>query len=759
MYKTIHAIIFSLVFSLEFITAHCYACNITNIDIKQNAVLVLSDSRAFAEQLTRNNTTYIIKSSFNLNGKEIKLPEKCILKFDGGEINNGTLIGNNSSIIADNVTIFSNIIIKGSWSVNDIYDTWFFYDSFKEKPANDIINSILSLTNDKIYNTIHFNANRIYWYEVSYKSDSALGDKVRPMYAKLNSPEYSFLNIFEIKSNTKIILNNIWKMIPTNQGAYTVFNICEKENIEICGNGSIYGDAKSHIYSDPFVTGSDYYGEFGYIFNVLSCNNIIFRDISISESFGDGLRIGAKVLKIDSGTISSSPSKGEVLNPSKNVLIDNVKVSFNRRNGISCCGHNIFIRNVYFEGNGIEAINGTAPMCAIDFESDYIRINPNCRNESVFMSNCIFRNNRYDVSSTNNTQENYGKYATIISDCVFSAPLRLNTTFWIKFINCHIPYISNVGNSINYFTYSRHISYVNCSFEELNPYIVTAASKYQQEFIGCTSPHDTEGMEKFFVNLSVGEACKISIPKGAFSKIELTAFANCSGKIQSTNVSTFTLGNSENSFINDIQIGYRYDSIHTTAIYKYLPVFSDVHYNEEKNSYEIYLTMGNTILNKSSEEVWRIVVYYSFKSEYSILKHGNVSKAGKGYLAISGGVYPQTIKIEYSKVAFDKIKKDINFPYSEMFKSLKKEELPILNASNFGRMFFLIDNKIPVWYDSITKKYRMANGFFLEKLVGTSSERPKNVEKGFQYFDITLNKPLWSIGNNTWTDAMGNIIE
>ena len=93
-----------------------------------------------------------------------------------------------------NITIFSNIIIRGSWSVNDIYDTWFLYDSSKKKPANDIINSILSLTNDKIYNTIHFNANRIYWYEMPYKGDSALGDKVRPMYAKLNSPEYSFLN-------------------------------------------------------------------------------------------------------------------------------------------------------------------------------------------------------------------------------------------------------------------------------------------------------------------------------------------------------------------------------------------------------------------------------------------------------------------------------------------------------------------------------------------------------------------------------------
>ena len=53
----------------------------------------------------------------------------------------------------------------------------------------------------------------------------------------------------------------------------------------------------------------------------------------------------------------------------------------------------------------------------------------------------------------------------------------------------------------------------------------------------------------------------------------------------------------------------------------------------------------------------------------------------------------------------------------------------------------------------------MANGFVLDKIVGSSSERPQNVEKGFQYFDTTLNKPLWSKGDNVWVDAIGTIVE
>lgn len=80
----------------------------------------------------------------------------------------------------------------------------------------------------------------------------------------------------------------------------------------------------------------------------------------------------------------------------------------------------------------------------------------------------------------------------------------------------------------------------------------------------------------------------MSIPKGNFSQIELVAFANSGGIKQSTNVTTYTLGNSANSMINDFRIGYRRDSTLTTSIYKFLPIFSNVKYNNEENSYEIF---------------------------------------------------------------------------------------------------------------------------------------------------------------------------
>ena len=156
-------------------------------------------------------------------------------------------------------------------------------------------------------------------------------------------------------------------MLSTNQGAYMLFYIEDKENITITGSGSILGEARSHSYSVPFVDNSTYYGEYGEVLMFASCNNIILRDLTIGESFGDGIAIVPKIVKYISST------EGIIGPPCKNVEIDNVKILYNRRNGIWTAGHNVKLVNCYFEGNGSDEIRGTAPRCGIDFESDYIK--------------------------------------------------------------------------------------------------------------------------------------------------------------------------------------------------------------------------------------------------------------------------------------------------------------------------------------------------------------------------------------------------
>jgi len=45
---------------------------------------------------------------------------------------------------------------------------------------------------------------------------------------------------------------------------------------------------------------------------------------------------------------------------------------------------------------------------------------------------------------------------------------------------------------------------------------------------------------------------------------------------------------------------------------------------------------------------------------------------------------------------------------------------------------------------------------------GTIEKRPNPgeypLDMGTYFFDYTLKKPIWYNGNNTWVDAMGNVV-
>lgn len=58
----------------------------------------------FQEDINEPNTIYEIRYDFDLNEKEIIIPEECVLKFKGGSLNNGNINYNNCKII-DNINI------------------------------------------------------------------------------------------------------------------------------------------------------------------------------------------------------------------------------------------------------------------------------------------------------------------------------------------------------------------------------------------------------------------------------------------------------------------------------------------------------------------------------------------------------------------------------------------------------------------------------------------------------------------------------
>ena len=714
--------------------------------------------------INKPNTVYIVRYDFCLGGATITLPKNSTLKFEGGSIDNGTIIGNNSSIVSDvdKTILGKDLVIEGTWNIEHIYDRWFAFDSSTDFLSNQIITNILALSNDNVYNTIHFDADRTYYFELPYKGKANLGDDVRPNYWLLNTPDYDFLRIFTgFTSNTHLIVNNTIQMLPTNQGAYFIFHIESKENITISGTGVINGDAKDHLYTDPFA-GTNYYGEWGHVLNFRSCNNVVVRDITIGYAFGDGIALG-------NAAYNNNGVKEAGL-ATKNVTIDAVKVLYARRNGISLGGNNYTITNVYFEGNGSDTIKGTAPMAAIDFENDYVDIEPSGLCTNVSMNNCKFKDNKYDVSSTirDDLYEVPRGELVNISDCNFTSPLRLNRTNGLTFSNCHVVGITNVDNSIAAWYSSKDLVFNNCIFDELNPYLAISAEEQNKKFINPTYPEDIRYSTTFQHSLPVGKALKFTIPKPLVGEVEFTAFCsnpNYSNIQMPVNTTIYTFGPSQRlTGIRDIKIKASQDSTPRYSMYKNTPVFSYINYTEDSNNFIIYFAIGGDLIGDSYASATSVNIFLTSKTKF-ITVEAPVS-GRPDYAGMYGGKWSELSAIIKESVDISSIPSTVTFPSKEMYSGNMLADLPTsLTADKVGFSQFVLDGtyKRPVFWDSYSNVFRTADGNkALERRVTSLAELDALTAKltvddrGYVvYYTVTTSYLTWR--GSDWTNEDGSL--
>lgn len=715
-------------------------------------------------KFNKPNTIYKVTKDLDLNHCVLTIPEGCALQFDGGSISNGSLSGNFTKIIADSSTVIfgQQIHIEGSWDIADIYDEWFWFDADPSYISNDTIKNILALSNDSINNTVHFDADRTYYFELPYKGRANLGDDVRPDYWKLNTPDYDFLRIFTgVTSNTHLIVNNTIQMLPTNQGAYFIFHIENKENITISGTGAINGDAKDHLYTDPFA-GTDYYGEWGHVLNFRSCNNVVVRDITIGYAFGDGIALG-------NAAYNNNGVKEAGL-ATKNVTIDAVKVLYARRNGISLGGNNYTITNVYFEGNGSDTIKGTAPMAAIDFENDYVDIEPSGLCTNVSMNNCKFKDNKYDVSSTirDDLYEVPRGELVNISDCNFTSPLRLNRTNGLTFSNCHVVGITNVDNSIAAWYSSKDLVFNNCIFDELNPYLAISAEEQNKKFINPTYPEDIRYSTTFQHSLPVGKALKFTIPKPLVGEVEFTAFCSNPNYINiqmPVNTTIYTFGPSQRlTGIRDIKIKASQDSTPRYSMYKNTPVFSYINYTEDSNNFIIYFAIGGDLIGDSYASATSVNIFLTSKTKF-ITVEAPVS-GRPDYAGMYGGKWSELSAIIKESVEISSIPSTVTFPSKEMYSGNMLADLPTsLTADKVGFSQFVLDGtyKRPVFWDSYSNVFRTADGNkALERRVTSLAELDALTAKltvddrGYVvYYTVTTSYLTWR--GTDWTNEDGSL--
>jgi parallel beta-helix repeat protein len=146
------------------------------------------------------------------------------------------------------------------------------------------------------------------------------------------------------------------KVIPNGASRYWVVKVFEVNNVEIVG-GKMTGDRANHKGNT---------GEWGYGINISGSNNVLVRNVNLSEFWGDGMWIGAV-------------KEGGKLTRSNYVTVNNVTSSHNRRQGLSIGPS----QHVYIVNSTFKDTQGTLPEAGLDIEpqdqgpADTIRLENN----------------------------------------------------------------------------------------------------------------------------------------------------------------------------------------------------------------------------------------------------------------------------------------------------------------------------------------------------------------------------------------------
>lgn len=112
---------------------------------------ILRKDATFASQVTETNTIFEIRYGFNLSGASKTLPSGCVLKFNGGKIQNGTLVGDDSAF-AGNI-LFDDVVFSGTWTNEEVIVSSEHFitphlDSICKSFANARVSLFMDITED-----------------------------------------------------------------------------------------------------------------------------------------------------------------------------------------------------------------------------------------------------------------------------------------------------------------------------------------------------------------------------------------------------------------------------------------------------------------------------------------------------------------------------------------------------------------------------------------------------------------------------------
>lgn len=182
--------------------------------------------------------------------------------------------------------------------------------------------------------------------------------------------------------------------------------VCQTSNAAYSAALCLYGTSDVSIIGATIdgdrATNTLTTGEWGHGIVCRAANNVIIRDCTIYNCFGDGIVIGTSNA-IDVDAIGSD------------ICVENCKIYNNRRQGITVGGG----KNIAIKGCEIYEINGTAPQAGIDIEPN----KSTTEVSNVLISNCYFHDNAtWDITNINGEQT-----GIVIENCRCEGEVNIGT--------------------------------------------------------------------------------------------------------------------------------------------------------------------------------------------------------------------------------------------------------------------------------------------------------------------------------------------
>ena len=671
--------------------------------------------------ISQPNTIYEIRYDFDLNGETVQMNEGCTLRFEGGSLNNGILKCDNTIINNANFVVLNNCSFRGTISSEYVRPEWFgAIGNGIADDSNAIISSINSgcdvlLTDNSTYgfstfeNVFNLNGQKLY-------SKKKATFRYLNNWIDYNNPNTAYKWIFRFIGNS-FEINNIR------------FDLGKEEwvsRVEV--SNEVYMNARNHSLANVTIRKSS---------NFKVCNCDFIGGINSLDILNE-----CSYFNVDSCTFSKNTSDSlYVTDGSHNGIIQNCHLSDNGDDGYC-----VNVQDAhYIVGHHITIINCTGSNCQGSLciasggrDISFINVNGDCLRAAPirieYVNSDVYGANlgRVTISGCSIKCKQDGFFSSGPTDSKYIIPVN------VVIENCY--FYSDTPLTQTFHKANNHII-SNCLFENISLFIIH-------------SDNIT------FSNNTIIAPNNITCEYSKEIKFLSNRFYN-SGKIadkileqrETDDLLVRRNVNIKDSTVRFIGNQYAFNG-ELSENQKYFHITLDDYCNGIdfcQIDTDVFQTRNNELLHISKEGI----IDFSKCEVYNLLNINN------GQLISDKLTHVISIKVDKELLNL--------FPWNRkyaraasVYERPKDFDIP----SNYSNAIYYDNtNQCYYIYNSIKNKWDKldtSKPFYTEgneRCAGLKIDRPtltnKENDKGYQYFDINLLKPIWW-NCTSWIDSSGN---